>query len=59
MKKETEDMLFAAQEQALRTNSIKANIDKQSVSPKCRLCGTKEDRYASSYWLPQVGAERV
>ena len=27
----------------LRTNSIKAKIDKQPVSPKCRLCGTKEE----------------
>ena len=35
LKKETEGMLFAAQEQELRT------IDKQTVSPKCRLCGTK------------------
>ena len=43
MKKETEGMLFAAQEQALRTNAIKANIDKQPVSPKCRLCGAKAE----------------
>ena len=42
-KKETEGMLFAAQEQALRTNSIKAKIDKQPVSPKCKLYGTKEE----------------
>ena len=41
LKKETEGMLFAAQEQALRTNSIKAKIDKQPVSPKCSLRGTK------------------
>ena len=26
-----------------RTNSIKENIDKQPVSSKCRLCGTKEE----------------
>ena len=38
LKKETEGMMFAAQEQALRTNAIKANIDKQPVSPLCRLC---------------------
>ena len=29
--------------QALRTNSIKAKIDKQPVPPKCRSCGTKEE----------------
>ena len=45
MKKETEGTVFAAQEQALRTNSIKAKIDKHPVSPKCRLCGTKEETY--------------
>ena len=43
LKKETDGMLFTAQEQALRTNSIKAKVDKQPVSPKCRLCGTKEE----------------
>ena len=43
LKKETEGMLFAAQEQVLRTNSIKAKIDQQPVSSKCRLCGTKEE----------------
>ena len=43
LKKETEGMLFAAQEQALTTNSIKEKIDKQAVSAKCRLCGTKEE----------------
>ena len=36
-------MLFAVQEQALRTNAIKAMIDKQAVSPKCRLCETKDE----------------
>ena len=43
LKKETEGMLFVAKEQALRTNSIKANIDKQPVSPKFRSSGTKEE----------------
>ena len=43
MKKETEGMLMAAQDQALRTNSIKSRIDKQNVSPMCRLCGEREE----------------
>ena len=43
LKKETEVMLYVAQEQALRTNSIKAKIEKQPVSSKCRLCGTKKE----------------
>ena len=32
-------MILAAQEQALRTNSIKYSIDKTSETPLCRLCG--------------------
>ena len=32
-------MIMAAQDQALRTNSIKRVIDKQNVSAKCRICG--------------------
>ena len=43
LKKEAEGMLSAAQAQALRINSIKAKIDKQPISPKCRLCGTEEE----------------
>ena len=38
-KKETEGLILAAQEQALRTNSIKHSIDKTSQTPLCRLCG--------------------
>ena len=32
---------MATQDQALRTNSIKHNIDKQELSPACRLCGER------------------
>ena len=39
LKKETEGLILAAQEQALRTNSIKHSIDKTSETPLCRLCG--------------------
>ena len=38
-KKETEGLILAAQEQALRTNSIKYSIVKTSETPLCRLCG--------------------
>ena len=38
LKKETEGLILAAQEQALRTNSIKHSIDKTSETPLCRLC---------------------
>ena len=36
LKKDTEGLILAAQEQALRTSSIKYSIDK---TPLCRLCG--------------------
>ena len=43
LKKETEGLLTAAQDQALRTNSIKNRIDKEDVSPMCRLCAEREE----------------
>ncbi|XP_063588859.1 uncharacterized protein LOC134766032 [Penaeus indicus] len=39
LKKETEGLILAAREQALRTNSIKHSIDKTLVTTLCRLCG--------------------
>ena len=38
MKKETERLLIAAQNQALRTNVIKKRIDKSHGDSKCRMC---------------------
>uniref|UniRef100_A0A803T202 Reverse transcriptase domain-containing protein n=1 Tax=Anolis carolinensis TaxID=28377 RepID=A0A803T202_ANOCA len=38
LKKETEGLILAAQEQAIRTNAIKAKIEKSADDPKCRLC---------------------
>ena len=39
LKKGDRTLILAAQEQALRTNSIKYSIDKTSETPLCRLCG--------------------
>ena len=39
LKRETDALIMAAQEQALNTNSIKKNIYKITDSDKCRLCG--------------------
>ena len=39
VKVETEALLCAAQEQALRTNYTKHHIDKSIDSPLCRMCG--------------------
>ena len=41
-KRETESLLKAAQDNAVRTNHIKARIDKTQQNSKCRLCGGRE-----------------
>ena len=43
LKKETEGFLLAAHDQALRTNAIKAKIDKVTEDSKCRLCKEKDE----------------
>ena len=43
LKKETEGLIMAAQTQSLRTNAIKAKIDKSQDNEKCRLCKSKEE----------------
>ena len=42
-KRETESLLIAAQNNAVRTNHIKARIDKTQQNSKCRLCGHREE----------------
>ena len=42
-KKETEGMLMAAQDQALRTNWISVMIDKRQESAMCRMCGERDE----------------
>ena len=39
LKRETESLQIAAQNNAIRTNHIKAKIDKTQQNSKCRLCG--------------------
>ena len=41
LKRETESLIFAAQEQAIKTNYIKCKIDKiQELMSRCRMCGS-------------------
>ena len=42
-KRETESLLMAAQNSAIRTNHIKARIDKTQQNSKCRLCSDREE----------------
>ena len=44
LKQETEGLIRAAQEQALRTSSIKYSIDKTSETSLCRKCGNATER---------------
>ena len=41
LKRETESRLIAAQNNTIRTNHIKARIDKTQQSSRCRLCGVR------------------
>ena len=41
VKVETEVLLCAAQEQAIRTSYVKHHIDRSIESPLCRMCGKK------------------
>ena len=42
-KRETESLQIAAQNNAIRTNHIKARIDKTQQNSKCRLCGDRDE----------------
>ena len=42
-KRETESLLIAAQDSAIRTNHIKARIDKTQQNSKCGLCGDRDE----------------
>ena len=43
IKRETESLILAAQEQAIRTNLIKAKIDNTQEESKCRMCGKVDE----------------
>ena len=42
-KRETESLLIATQNNAIRTNHIKARIDKTKLNSKCRLCDDRDE----------------
>ena len=43
IKRETETLILAAQEQSLRTNAIKAKIDRSQENSLCRLCKKSDE----------------
>ena len=44
LKGETESILIDAQKNAIRTNHIKARIDKTQQNSRCRLCGDRDEK---------------
>ena len=42
-KRERESLLIAAQNSTIRTNHVKARIDKTQQNSKCRLCGDRDE----------------
>ena len=43
IKRETESLLIAAKDSTMKTNQIKARIDKTQQNSKCRLCGDRDE----------------
>ena len=43
LERETESLIIAAHDNAIRTNHIKARIDKTQQNSKCRLCGDRDE----------------
>ena len=43
LKRETETLIMAAQEQAVRTNLVKVKIDKTQEDSTCRMCGKADE----------------
>ena len=43
LKRETESLLIAAQNNAIRINHIKARIDKMQQNSNCKLCGDRDE----------------
>ena len=46
LKKETESLIIAAQDQAISTNITRKNIYKVAISSMCRLCGKSKETIA-------------
>ena len=57
LKRETESLITAAQEQALRTNAVKNVIDHQGMSSLCRLCKKKVESVTRVVSLCSILAE--
>ena len=43
MKRETESLLVATQNNAIRTNYVKTKIDNSKQDSKCKFCGDEDE----------------
>ena len=55
LKREMESLLIATQNNAIRTNHIKARIDKTQQNGKCRLCSDRDEGDARGVMVIVVG----
>ena len=53
-KREPESLLIAAQNNAIKTNYIKARIDKMQQNSKCRLCGDRWNDQSQNKQMQQT-----
>ena len=56
-KREKESLLIAAQNSAMRTNHIKARIDKTQQNSKYRLCGERRNDQSHNKQMQQISTE--
>ena len=55
LKRETESLFIAAQNNAIRTNKVQAKID-YSQNSKCRLCGDRDETF---YHISEYGKRAI
>ena len=56
-KRETESLQVAAQNNAIRTNHIKAGIDKTQSNSRCLLCGDRDEYQSHNKQMQQISAK--
>ena len=59
LKRGTESLICAGQEQALRTNYVRYSIASQNVSPWCRMCKEKTECYTNNQFMSWLSKESV
>ena len=59
MKRKIESLIMAVQEQAIRTNAMKAKIDKTQAESTCRLCDKVDETVGHSVSTRYVGTKKL